>query len=140
MNRKDRITTLIIIMLMLFSIFSIITPVLASTMQDKFQNNLKEVGGKAYYDEAGIEPPLSDPGEIVANLLYYILSFLGLIFVVLIIISGIQWMTAGGNAEKITKARTRMINAVVGFGLVIMSLAITYGVMFYLQTATSYTY
>lgn len=111
----------------------------AKAMYDIYTNNLKKAGGKAYLGDPEAEPTLTDPAEMVATLLFVLLSFLGMIFMILIVTSGIQWMTAGGNADKITKARTRMINAVIGFGLVILSLAITYGVNYYLQLAASQT-
>ena len=135
MQNKFKIKTIILLVIISFFVFNYT----AVAMVNSFNNNLKSVGGKAYYDDGTKEPIVSDPGIIVANMLYYLLSFMGMIFMILIVTSGIQWMTAGGNSDKITKARTRMINAVIGFGLVILSLAITYGVNYYLQLAASQT-
>ena len=43
---------------------------------------------------------------------------LGTVFVVLVIYSGIQWMTAQGNEEKITAALGTIIHAAIGLAIV----------------------
>ncbi len=53
------------------------------------------------------------------------LGLLAILFVILIIISGFQWMTAGGNTDTITKARQRMTNAVIGLVIVLAAFSIT---------------
>ena len=47
------------------------------------------------------------------------------LFLAFIIYSGIQWMTGGGNEEKVEKAKTRIKNAVLGLALVFFSWIIT---------------
>lgn len=54
-----------------------------------------------------------------------ILSFVGVIFLVLIIFAGIQWMTANGNDQQVNKSKTLMINAVIGLIIVFAAYAIT---------------
>ena len=54
-----------------------------------------------------------------------VLGFLGIIFVVLMIIGGIQWMTAEGNEESVKKAKNRIKNAVIGLVIVVLSYAIS---------------
>jgi len=54
-----------------------------------------------------------------------VLGLLGIIFLIFIISSGIQWMTAGGNEEKVTKAQQRIKNATIGLVIVILSYIIT---------------
>ena len=60
-------------------------------------------------------------GQLIA----IFLGFLGAIFLVLIIYSGFQWMTAGGNEEKVEEAKKRILNASLGLGLVFFSYIIT---------------
>jgi hypothetical protein len=55
-----------------------------------------------------------------------VLSFVGAIFFILIVVSGIQWMTAGGNEEKVTKARTRLVNASIGLAITVAAYFITW--------------
>ncbi len=54
---------------------------------------------------------------IIVIIIQYILGLIGVLFLVLTIIAGFQWMTAGGNEDTVKKARDRIKNAV--YGLVI---------------------
>lgn len=54
-----------------------------------------------------------------------ILSFVGVIFLVLMIYAGLMWMTAQGNQERVNKAKDLMINAVIGLIIVMAAYAIT---------------
>ena len=63
--------------------------------------------------------------NIVAIVIELVLGFLGIIFVILMIFSGYQWMTAGGNEEQVKKATARIKNAVIGLIIVVFAYAIT---------------
>lgn len=63
--------------------------------------------------------------NIVATVIELVLGFLGIIFVILMIFSGYQWMTAGGNEEQVKKATARIKNAVIGLIIVVFAYAIT---------------
>lgn len=65
-------------------------------------------------------------GEVVATLISAVLGFLGVIFIILIIVAGFKWMTAGGNDENVKKAQTAIKNALIGLIIVLASYAITY--------------
>lgn len=54
-----------------------------------------------------------------------VLSFVGALFLVLMIYAGILWMTAQGNDQQVTKAKGLLINAVVGMIIVFAAYAIT---------------
>ena len=71
----------------------------------------------AGYGSAGLS-------EIIGNIIQIVLSLLGLIAVVLIIAGGFQWMTSGGNEEKIKGAKKLMGSALVGLVIVILAYAI----------------
>ena len=57
------------------------------------------------------DKPLND---LVGNIIKTLLGLTGVIFLVLIIVAGDLWMTAGGNTERLSKARHIMINAIIG--------------------------
>lgn len=61
----------------------------------------------------------------VGSIIGLILSFIGVIFLVLMIYAGISWMTAAGNQEKVTKAKDLIINAIIGLIIVLAAYAIT---------------
>jgi len=54
-----------------------------------------------------------------------VLSFLGVIFLILMIAGGISWMTAGGNQEKVGKAKKIIISAIIGLVIVFSAYAVT---------------
>ena len=62
----------------------------------------------------------------VSTLIGAIVGFVGVIFLVLMIYGGLTWMTAGGNEEKIGKAKKIIVNSTIGIIIVMLSYAITY--------------
>jgi len=69
------------------------------------------------------------PAAVIGAIVSIILSFLGVIFVILIIYSGFLWMTAGGNEIKVMKAKKIIVNAVIGVFIVLASYSITFFVL-----------
>ena len=65
-------------------------------------------------------------GDLIAVIIKTVLSLLALLFMILILVSGFQWMTAGGNEEQVEKAKKRITNALIGLVIVIAAYAITY--------------
>jgi len=78
-------------------------------------------------------------GDIIAVLIQAFLGLLGVIFLILVIMAGINWMTAGGNEDKVTKAKKTLSRAVIGLIIVVSAYAITYFVFKYLGRATTDT-
>jgi len=74
---------------------------------------------------------------IIGRLINVALSFVGIIFLVLMIVAGFRWMTAGGDAEKVEKAKKTLINATIGMVLILGSFAITNFVLSSINQATS---
>lgn len=54
-----------------------------------------------------------------------VLSFVGVAFLILMIYAGITWMMAEGNEQQIGKAKTLIINAIIGIIIVFAAYAIT---------------
>lgn len=77
--------------------------------------------------------------EMIGSVIKFILSFVGIIFLILIIISGIQWMTAGGNDEMISKSKNRIKNATYGLAIVLLAYAITIFVTTWLIAKSGFT-
>lgn len=95
------------------------------------KSGLKEIA-----KETGLFAGEGDIRIIIAQILNIVLGFLGIILIALIIVSGFQWMTAGGNAEAIKKARERIINAIIGLVIIFCSLAISFWVLERLEDVT----
>ena len=58
-------------------------------------------------------------GLVIGKVVKGALSILGLVALVIFIIAGFQWMTSGGNKEKIQSAQKSMGAAIVGLIVVI---------------------
>lgn len=86
------------------------------------------IGGSDFTKEVAGVAHLSDTpvGNVIANIVKIVLGFLATIFLVLTVLSGFQWMTAGGNEDQIKSAQGRLKNAIIGLVIVLMAYAITY--------------
>ena len=71
----------------------------------------------------------SAPGNFISSrlgiLIGAILSFIGVIFMGLIIFGGFQWMLARGNEQQVEKARDLIMQAIIGLVIVLSAYAIT---------------
>jgi cbb3-type cytochrome oxidase subunit 3 len=63
-----------------------------------------------------------------------ILSFLGVIFFLLMIYGGFLWMTAKGNDQQVDKAKNLITAAIIGLVIVVAAYAISYFVTQYLSS------
>lgn len=74
---------------------------------------------------------------LVGNIISIILGVLGIIFFILILASGWQWMVSGGNEKNIAAAKQRLISATIGLAIILASWAIASFIIQRLATATS---
>ncbi|MCF7820686.1 MAG: pilin [Candidatus Pacebacteria bacterium] len=70
--------------------------------------------------------------NIVATVIQIALGVLGIIFLILLILAGYTWMTAGGNEEQVGKAKKNIKNAIIGLVIVLAAYGITWFVFEYL--------
>jgi len=66
----------------------------------------------------------ADLEDTVIQIVQWVLGFLGLVAVIMILIGGFQWMTAGGNEEKVASAKKIISAAVIGLIIVLLAWAI----------------
>lgn len=107
------------ILIMLIGMVMVSTTALAQDNLDNALGNLgktkKELGGK-------IE---EDPAVIIGKTINLALTFVGVIFLLLMVYAGFLWMTARGKEDQITKARDMIIATVIGLVIVTSAYAIT---------------
>ncbi|MFW0862707.1 MAG: hypothetical protein ACKKL6_03955 [Candidatus Komeilibacteria bacterium] len=110
---------IILLTLIIFS-FVLFTPLAQADLGDL-------VNSEFDYVQEGVtgSTTSTDVENIVINFIQILLGFLGLVFVILIIWSGFQWMTAGGNSTAIDSAKKRIINAIIGLIIVLAAYVIT---------------
>ena len=90
---------------------------------DKFEDELK-LGRK-------------DIRETAAEIINVSLGLLGIIAVVIILIGGFQWMTAGGNEDKVGEARKRIFAGIIGLAIILSAWAVARFVLLQLGKATN---
>ena len=73
--------------------------------------------------EAGIRT--DDLSSLAGSVVGYGLGILGTVFLILMIVGGIIWMTAAGNDQRITRAKGLLVAAFIGIAIVFFSYAIT---------------
>jgi len=63
-------------------------------------------------------------GQLVDNIITLILYAAGALAVIYLLYSGILYITAGGDDAKATKARTGIVNAVIGIIVIVLAFVI----------------
>jgi len=63
----------------------------------------------------------SSPEDLAIATINWVLGILALIAVVMILIGGFRWMTAGGNEEKVEGAKKLLIAALIGLVIILAS-------------------
>lgn len=71
-----------------------------------------------------------DPRFIAGRFIMIALSFLGIIAVIIVIYAGFQWMTSGGNQERVASSKKMLIAGLIGLLIILLSLAITRWLLF----------
>ncbi len=112
---------LITIPLFLFIMFCNSFFVLAAeTGASKAINGLDVAANEAY----GNDKP-TDIRVTIGKIVGSILSFVGVIFLILMIYGGFTWMIARGNEKEVETAKEIITNAVIGLIIVLAAYAIT---------------
>ncbi|MDO8626451.1 MAG: hypothetical protein Q7K39_03265 [Candidatus Magasanikbacteria bacterium] len=101
--------------------FVVITPARAEDTSSDIRKQLEAAGGTqgANYGEA------VDPRVTAALIIRAMLGMTTIILIILNIYAGITWMTAGGNEEKVDKAKTTIRNSTIGLIIVLSAYSIT---------------
>src|SRR3989338_6557076 len=74
-----------------------------------------------------------DPRLIIVNIIRILLGFLGILAVIIVLYGGFVWMTSGGNAQKIEKAKKILINGLIGLAIILSAYAIVSFVIWQFQ-------
>lgn len=101
----------------------------ASSYNFKNDSGINEVAPGLGY-EVNSELPVE---YYIGTILSVLFSLLGLVFFILIIYAGINWMTAQGNEAQVTKAKEIISKAIVGLIICLLAYALTFFVMNALQ-------
>lgn len=83
-------------------------------------SNLSTFNGAAGFEEN------ASATQIVAVVIQAFIGLLGVIFVVLIVLAGYNWMTAGGDSGKVEKAKDTIMKAIIGLVIIVAAYSISY--------------
>lgn len=77
--------------------------------------------------------------NMIGNIVNVILVVVGILAVIYLIYGGIMYVTAGGDAEKASKGRVAITNAIIGIVIIMLALAIYNFVIQGVQTGSGTT-
>ncbi len=89
-----------------------------------------------FSDETGLSVD-TDLESTIGKLIKVVLGFLGIVCVLIVLWGGFEWMTAGGNDDKVRDAKKRLIAGVIGMAIIFSAYAITSFVIGELLSATA---
>lgn len=124
MTKKIILSSLFLFLFGLLTISSVSARTVNNTL-----NGLKTTGVKvdAFSAQAGQTDDVAknfiqtSAGRLIGS----VLSFVGVLFLIMMIYAGIMWMTAQGNDQQVTKAKNLLINSIIGLVIIFAAYAIT---------------
>jgi len=85
----------------------------------------EDILGLDYANNFGlINAAEEDPKQMAISIVRYIMTFLGIIAVVIILYGGFKWMTAAGNEDQIGDAKKIIIAGAIGLVVILAAFAI----------------
>ena len=113
---------LIILSILLLANFIVINIDNANAQLKDPTYGLKTTAEKAFGSNITSSPSAQ---EAIGQIIGIILSFLGIIFFVLVIYGGFLWMTAAGSEEQVGKAKKIIVYAAIGIIIILSAYVIT---------------
>lgn len=79
----------------------------------------------------------TDVRTTVAQIIRVAMGLLGIVAVVIILVGGFKWMTAGGNEEQVGEAKKWIFSGVIGLAIILSAYALASFIINQLVTATT---
>jgi len=99
--------------------------------------NLVKTGLEQSAKAGELDTEQTDLPTIAGSAINYLFGILGVIFLTIVLVGGYLWMTAGGNEEKVGKAKGFIINGINGMIVIFLAYALVYVIMASLGGAIS---
>jgi len=113
---KKNIIIPIIISIFCLSVFAL--PIQAANIFDGIGENMT-----TFKDKSGL-PKAPDPVDVVIKIINLVLSFLALIFTIMILYGGFTYLTASGSPDKAKQALGIIKDSIIGIIIILISGAI----------------
>lgn len=121
MKKMLKNTTLLSLILPLFIFSFLLSPQFASAQDSGSStapqgNNrmLSRMSSIAFLGGYNTNPEAASVPKVVGMVINALLSITGLIFIVLTVFAGFNWMTSQGNEEKIKKSQDTLKSSIIG--------------------------
>jgi hypothetical protein len=125
-NKKTKKLSIFFILFLILTFFSISL----NPLQVQSYDFNKDSGLDTSADSAGFATGTGAKAEsvdsIIGLVIFMVLGLVGVIFFGLIILSGLKWMIAQGNEEKVKKAKESIINSLIGLAITLAAYTISY--------------
>lgn len=140
MTRSAKYSKFLVSLFCLFFLFLLVVPVLAADGDAQAQkpptlgnisNQLEKTGGeKGIGLNTGNLQNAYLANQSIGLFINFVVSLIGIVAVFFLIYAGWLWMTASGNEEQVTKAKSVAGNAVIALIIILSAYAI-YAAVFY---------
>lgn len=119
--------------MMIFGAVALMTPAYAAFQAGNPTGALTEA-----VDNTSLAVGTSDTQvfNIIGRIINIVLGLLGIVFFIYVVWAGFIWMTAGGDATKVTKATQMLIQGTIGLVIIWAAYAISNFAVSQLLTAT----
>ena len=87
--------------------------------------------------EIGYDTEGADFKTTIGRLIKVALGFLGIVAIIIVLIGGFKYMTAGGSDEKVGDAKKWIISGIIGLAIILSAYTLTSFVITQLLTASS---
>jgi hypothetical protein len=101
------------------SVFTISPNLAVAGVGSTISDGLDDTAEASSFDVEGSLP------KTIGNLIKALLSFTGIIFLVITVYAGVLYMTAAGDEGKVKKAKDMLVSSVIGLIIVVAAYAIT---------------
>lgn len=140
MTMKKMLSTIMMASMLALGLVAVAAPqgeaVAQSTLtQDELFGGSNTGGTGAIADELGLAD--TDIRVTIARIIRVAMGLLGIVAVVIILIGGFTWMTAGGNDEKVAEAKKWIFAGIIGLAIILSAFAIASFVIESLVSATT---
>ena len=78
-----------------------------------------------------------DVRQTIASIIKTAMGLLGIVAVVIILIGGFKWMTAGGNEDQVGEAKKWIFSGVIGLAIILSAYALANFIVTQLVVATT---
>lgn len=92
---------------------------LNNVKSDEMKDNVNTLAAQTEYNTT------TTVESTIGSVIRLAMSLLGSIFIILIIIAGINWMRAGGNEDVVKKSKSTITNLIIGLIIVIAAYALS---------------